>query len=425
MHRNKIRGLDPHRLLAGAAAYAAAELGAALVLAGFFPWGRAEALLFFAFRPWLLLGAAALMAGWGWRRRAAFYLLALAAAGLAESLFLTALGGRPWLEMRRGWAAGLALALALDLMVQLGRRLGGRAGRWAAAALAALVMLLPGGLRPYESLAIGPVEPAAAAALPPLVMMTGLPLVWGENGAFDPSSRPAAAYTALQREFAIRPIDYLDASALADAPLLMLAQPRLLEPRELVVLDAWIRDGGRVLVLTDPDLVWPSRLPAGDPRRPPPTSLLSPLLDHWGLRLRAGEGEPIVVAHLDDRGETRRLVLAAPGRFEASGPCRLGSQPWLADCRLGDGRALVVADADLLHDDLWAASSPRGTARHARLADNVLVVAGWLDRLAGIERERSERAVEWRDVSASRGLALILAIVPILGLLAAARVLRH
>jgi hypothetical protein len=418
-------GLDPHRLLAGAAAYAAAELGAALVLGGFFPWGRAEALLFFAFRPWLLLVASALVAGWTWRRRAAFYLLALAVAGLAESLFLAALGGRPWLEMLRGWAAGLALVLAVDLLVQLGRRLGGRTGRWTAAALAALVMLVPGGLRPYEFLAIGPVELASAVDRPPLLMMTGLPLIWGESGPFDPSSRPAAAYSALQREFAIRPIDYLDARGLAGVPLLLLAQPRLLEPRELVALDAWIRAGGRTLILADPDLAWPSRLPAGDPRRPPPISQLSPLLEHWGLRLRAGEARPIVVAHLDGRGETRRLVLAAPGRLEASGPCRLGSQPWLAACRIGDGRAMVVADADLLRDDLWTAPSPRGTARHARLADNPLVVADWLDRLAGVERERAERAVQWRDVSASRALALILAILPILGLSAAARALRR
>jgi hypothetical protein len=420
LHRSKT-----DRLLAGAGAFAAVELGAALTLGGFFAWGRAEALLFFAFRPWLLLAAAALIADWPWRRRLAFYLLALATAGLAESLYLTALGGRPWPEMLRGWAAGLALAVAIDLSIQVGRRLAGRVGRWIAAVLLMLALLLPGGQRPYETLALGPTGPRPVAERPPLVLMTGLPLVWGESGPFDPESRPAAFYSALQREFTIRPVDYLDSRALAGDRLLLLAQPRMLEPRELVALDAWVRGGGRALILADPELLWPSRLPVGDSRRPPPASLLSPLLSHWRLRLHTSAGRPILTEHLNDRGRTRRIVLAAPGRIEAAGPCRPGSRDWLAACRIGDGRALVVADADLLRDNLWTAPSPRGTARHARLADNPLVVAGWLDRLAGLERERAERPVQWHRAGANRGLALILAALPILGLFTAFRLRRR
>ena len=38
-----------------------------------------------------------------------------------------------------------------------------------------------------------------AAALAPVMLMTGLPLVWGETGPFDPGSRPAAAYVELSR----------------------------------------------------------------------------------------------------------------------------------------------------------------------------------------------------------------------------------
>ena len=68
------------------------------------------------------------------------------------------------------------------------------------------------------------------AAKPELTLMTGLPLVWGETGPFDPASRPAAAYASLRREFAVRPIDYLDAPALGDSRLLLLAQPRTLAP---------------------------------------------------------------------------------------------------------------------------------------------------------------------------------------------------
>jgi hypothetical protein len=413
------------RLLAAAGLYAGLEIGAALTLGGFFAWGRAEALLFLAFRPWLLLGAAVLVAGWPWPRRLAFYLLALATAGLAESLFLTALGGRPWLEMVRGWGAALALVAAVDLLVQLGRRLGGAIGRWAAAAVL-LAMLLLGGQRPYEALAIGPSGPRAVEERPPLLLMTGLPLIWGETGPFDPQSRPAAAYDALQREFTIRPVDHLDARTFGGANLLLLAQPRMLEPGELAALDAWIRSGGRALILADPDLHWPSRLPPGDVRRPPPASLLTPLLDHWALNLAPALSPAGIDVHLEIRGHLRRLRLVAPGRLDASGgECRSEPHAWLAACQIGAGEALVVADADLLRDDLWAAPRPRGTERHARLADNPLVVADWLDRLAGRARTRGEPPVHWLQPDANRYAALGLAVLPILGLFASARLLRR
>src|SRR5687768_6814136 len=80
------------KALAGAACFAAAELLVTLGLGRFFEWGRAEALLFFAFRPWLLLIAAAAVGGCAWRHRLLFYALALLLAGVAETLFLLSLG---------------------------------------------------------------------------------------------------------------------------------------------------------------------------------------------------------------------------------------------------------------------------------------------------------------------------------------------
>jgi hypothetical protein len=82
---------------------------------------------------------------------------------------------------------------------------------------------------------------------------------------------------------------------------------------------------------------------------------------------------------------------------------------------------LLVGDADLLTDALWApAESPRGHERHLRLADNPLVVADWLDGLAGIERERADRLVAWAEFGRSRGQALFFAMLPGLVALAAA-----
>ena len=409
----------PAGLLAGAAAFAAAELAAGLLIGRLFEWGRAEALLFFAFRPWLLIVAALLVARFGWRRRLTFYVAALAVAGLCESLLLLELGGDPWAEMLRGWAAGAMAAAVIDLLVQLGRRLGGRIGQAVATGFAVLVLIVPGGTRPYEAVALGRTGSNPAVQKPPLLLMTTLPIVWGETGPFDPQSRPAAAYRALQDEYAVRPIDYLDPRTLSQGRLLLLAQPRALEPRELVAVDAWVRHGGRVLILADPDLLWPSRLPPGDVRRPPRVSRLAPLLLHWGLALEPGPERRLVVEPVRDRNLVRRLALASPGRFVALGnSCRLARREFLATCMIGRGQAWLVADADLLHDEMWVAPIPRGAERHARLADNPLVVAGWLDRLAEIERERAMPAVAWQRPGASRDRALLFAAGPILFLLA-------
>lgn len=401
---------------AGAAAYAAAELAAALTLGRFFDWGRAEALLFFAFRPWLLLAAAWLAANAPWRQRALFYALALALAAVGESLLLEWLGGAPWREALRGVAAGAALALVLDLLVQLGGRLGGRIGRAAAVAAGVLLLVFPGALRPYEALVLGDTGPEEeAAAKPELTLMTGLPLVWGETGPFDPASRPAAAYAALRREFAVRPIDYLDAAALGRTRLLLLAQPRTLEPAELVALDRWVRGGGRALILADPALEWPTRLPLGDMRRPPPVNRLGPLLDHWGLRLDPAPARGLRIRHLGEGGRMRRLTTLSEGRLAAAGPnCRTALEGLLAACSIGRGRALLLADADLLRDDLWTAPGPRGAERHARTADNPLILAFWLDRLAGVERARADPPVHWLMPRANRLQAVAVAAAPIL-----------
>ena len=423
------RATEPRRLaapLALAAGFAALEIGAALTIGRFFAWGRAEALLFLAFRPWLLLALALIVARHRRRARWGAYGLALLLAGTSESLLLLGLGGSPWAEMLRGWIAGAALALLFDLIVQAGRRFGGRWGRPAAVAGGLLLLVAPGALRPYEALAIGPSAAPPPGERPPLLLMTGLPIVWGEGGAFDPASRPAAAYRALGREFEVRAIDYLDPPSLAAAPLLLLAQPRLLEPVELVALDRWVRGGGRVLILADPRLIWPTELPIGDRRRPPPTSLLGPLLAHWGLSLEPPAAPRVETHWVGDGPYRRRLALAAPGRFEAQGrACRVSPAGFAAVCRIGSGAAWLVADADLLHDSLWTLPIARGSERHARTADNPLLVAAWLDRLAGRERDRADAPVRWASPAADRAAVLALALLPLVAAAAIAAMLRR
>lgn len=402
--------------LTGAALYAALELGGALALLGFFHLGRAEALLFLALRPWLLILAAASVAGWSWRRRAVLYGLALALVAGSETILLLGLGAEdPLEEMLRGFAAGALLALFADAVVQLLRRWRRAAGSLVAAILLLGLAASGLGLKPYEALVLGPTAPReVGGAKPPLLLMTSLPIVWGVGGAFDPNARPAESYRALQREFEVIPVDAIEPPVLERHRLMLLAHPRLLAPEELVALDAWVRAGGRLLVLTDPSFVSAREFPLLDARRPPDAGLLGPLLDHWGLRLEEGSSG-WTETRLASGEERRKLATLGAGRFDLSGnSCRIAGDGRLARCRIGQGRAILVADADLLMDVAWTApGNPRGGERHLRTADNLLLVAGWLDQLAGRSRARSDRTVQWIAEDADRGASILFASLPI------------
>ena len=386
-----------------------------MFIGGFFGWGRAEALLFFALRPWLLLAAAALAQRFGWPIRYGFYGAALLLAALSESLFLTGLGAsNPWPEAARGVAAGALLVSVFDLVLQLGARSLPSVGRSLATGALVILLLVPNGLRPYEVIAVGGGSAEPASDKRDLMLMSALPLIWGEKGPFDPASKPAAAYKALAGEFRIRPLDLLDDKSLSTGRLLLLAQPRALAPEELVAFDAWVRRGGRALILTDPRLLWPSSLPLGDIRRAPAIGLLDPLLTHWGLKLAPGPERPLART-IDSGGFRRRLAMAAPGSFTArGGECSVGAVPQVASCRLGEGKAILLADADMMHDDMWVGPGSRGTERQARTSDNPLILADWLDALAGAGRARTAVPVQWLDPAADRRLAWLLALLPIL-----------
>jgi hypothetical protein len=348
--------------------------------------------------------------------RAAFYGAALLLAALSESLFLLALGAaEPWEEAGRGLLAGALLALVIDIVVQLGRR---RLGRWGMALSAALLVaafVFSPALRPYEAIVLGRAGSGGATPKPDLMLMSALPLAWGELGPLDPGSRPAAAYGMLEREFAIRHLDVLEAESLGSGKLLLLAQPRALAPTELVALDAWVRGGGNALILTDPTLAWPSQLALGDIRRPPAIGLLEPLLDHWGLKLEPPASARAEVTTVGSGAQARRLTTFAAGKLTAqSGQCTTSHGGLAADCRLGAGRAIVIADADMLNDRLWVGSVATGAERHARTADNPLVVADRLDELGAVRRARAAGDVQWLDPAASRSRAITLGLVPLL-----------
>jgi hypothetical protein len=290
----------------------------------------------------------------------------------------------------RAIAGSLMLALLFDGLVLFCARLDGWRGRLLVAAAGLALIVMPGPIGLYEKIALRP-EPVPPATRPPLLLLSGLPLIWDEEDALG--GKPTAFYTALDRAYQVHPIDAATEATLGTASLLLVAQPRPPGPAALVAIDDWVRGGGRALILTDPALRWPSGLVLGDPRRAPIDDGLGPLLLHWGLKLESpGEGKVLIVRDIDGR----RLAMAAPGRFIAQGRnCVIMHGGLMADCAIGRGRALLLADADLLHDLLWIGPGAVGTTRAGRLADNPAFVIDQIDRLSGHASRGQADRVDW------------------------------
>ena len=201
---------------------------------------------------------------------------------------------------------------------------------------------------------------------PTLLLVTSLPLLFGDN--FSLSDNGSPALKALETRYRVEPISVTDRSELMKGRLLLMAHPLAQPAEDLVALDQWVRDGGRVLLLADPMLEWPSGRPLGDPLRPPSMFMDTGLLAHWGLRLDA----PLERGPRVSRLGGYDVVTVSPG--ELFGGCRISADRLVAHCQIGSGQAIVVADADLL--DVGSLGSP---ASH-----NLDAV---LQELAGLERK--------------------------------------
>lgn len=192
---------------------------------------------------------------------------------------------------------------------------------------------------------------------PPLGLFTSLPILWYEaDGLSAQLAAPQAPHWALavlEERRRLVPLDtLLQPAGLAD---IVIAQPRPLAPAENVALDAWVRAGGHLLLFADPLLTAESRFALGDPRRPQDTVLLSPLLAHWGLALREEAGVRETAGTLFPVASPGSLVLLPGG----PGDCRTMQAGLMAECRIGGGYALIVADAAVLE----AASGPAAAVR--------------------------------------------------------------
>jgi hypothetical protein len=175
------------------------------------------------------------------------------------------------------------------------------------------------------------------------MLLTSLPLLFNED--FSLSGGGSAAVKRLQMRYKVTPISVAEPTELGKGRLLLMAQPLAQPAEDLVALDQWVRRGGRVLLLADPMLEWPSKRPLGDVLRPPPMFMDTGLLAHWGLRLDAP----------DERGAAIRklggfdVLTVSPGSL--AGTCSISADRLVARCGIGKGEATIVADADLLDVD--------------------------------------------------------------------------
>ena len=99
----------------------------------------------------------------------------------------------------------------------------------------------------------------------------------------------------------------------------------------------------------------PSELPLGDKRRAPIGFADTGLLQRWGLRLDAPE----------QRGPRQSTIggaavlTASPGILERAGQgCRLADAGLVARCGIGQGEAIVIADADFLNLETGGVDGP-------------------------------------------------------------------
>ena len=186
--------------------------------------------------------------------------------------------------------------------------------------------------------------PRAMPQRPPLMLLTTLPIMFPQS--FTLKAPPSPASKVLQSRYRILPISVADRGELDHRHLLLMAQPQAQPAEALVDLDNWVGGGGRVLLLADPALEWPSQRPLGSLLRPPFAFADTGLLAHWGLRLQ--EPDHLGPAAIEVDG--LRLSTLSPGSLIGiDRQCSVASSGFIARCHIGSGEVTVIADADFLN----------------------------------------------------------------------------
>ncbi|HET6941338.1 MAG TPA: hypothetical protein VFH89_04160 [Sphingomicrobium sp.] len=195
---------------------------------------------------------------------------------------------------------------------------------------------------------------APRSTKPKLMLVTTLPLMFPEE--FSLEGGGSKALEALETRYLVVPLGTTDARSLGQGRILLMAHALPQPAQSLVDLDRWVQRGGRLLLLADPKLDWPSKRPLGDKLRPPPSFADTGLLAHWGLQL---------VRSTSDGGVSGKVgpdpvLFSSPGAIrKGRADCELEAKGIIARCRIGKGRVTLIADADWLNVD----DRPEGEGR--------------------------------------------------------------
>jgi hypothetical protein len=234
--------------------------------------------------------------------------------------------------------------------------------------LLALLAALPAACN--SAPADAPASDIKPATGPQLGLMTSLPLYWPADASLADIAAGRAELPwqrgAIEARYRLVPLDTLSPiPALSpDAPesdplgaldRLAVIQPRGLSPADNVALDQWVRAGGLLLLALDPALTGEYDLALGDPRRPVDTALIPPVVARWGLAVSFDEAQPLAAVRAVFAGQ--ELPLALHGTIAIADPaaadCTLAAGGAVADCKVGKGRVVLLADAALFeHPEL-------------------------------------------------------------------------
>lgn len=216
---------------------------------------------------------------------------------------------------------------------------------------------------------------------PNLGLMTSLPLNWPLGSDMQAIAsgevEPAWQKTALERLYQLEPLDTLspipglspdqpETDPLAGLDRLAIIQPRGLTPADNVALDNWVRGGGRLLLVLDPQLTGDYDLPLGDARRPVDTALIPPVVARWGLAVSFDPQQ-------QPASRTVRLVegsllveLAGEISTVTGGDCAIGAASVVARCNVGEGRVTLFTDAAMFEGE-------ENVEKHASIEDLIQI----------------------------------------------------
>lgn len=216
----------------------------------------------------------------------------------------------------------------------------------------------------------GATDPEVSVERHKLALMTSLPIFWPEGGdiasLLDGTGETPWVRESLEQRYEMFPLDTLSASSEGEAgPLnefdrLLLAQPRGLSASDNAALDAWVRDGGRLLYLLDPMLTGHYAVPVGDPSHPTLVGLIPPVIQRWGLTMQYRDRQPFELREVSYGEGVLPVQLAgdlllmenteglSEEQLAARGDCTLLGDGIAASCKIGKGQVFVLADAALL-----------------------------------------------------------------------------